>query len=128
MSESKEPKGGEDSGGGDGEPLTIPQVVWAAARWLAKRELLVRLAVIAFLLGLGGVGVAYAYAFEERRHEPIEARISNLEQVDRARDRKDLERDRLLMEMNLNVRLFLQTHGVKPIDVPREMLLPDGGP
>lgn len=127
MSESKETKGGEDSGDADGEePLTVPQVIWAAARWVVKRELAIRIAVVAFLLVLGGGCVAYAARFENERHAPIEQRLSKLEQREQERDRSDLERDRLMMESNLNVRLLLESHRIKPIDVPR--VQPDGGP
>jgi hypothetical protein len=127
MSESNETKGGEDSGGADGEaPLTVPQVVWAAARWVVKRELAIRIAVVAFLLVLGGGCVAYAARFENERHAPIEQRLTKLEQREQERDRSDLARDRLMMESNLNVRLLLESHGIKPIDVPR--VPPDGGP
>lgn len=122
---------GEETEGTKGEkPLTVPEVIWAAARWLAKRELLMRLAIMFVLVGMGGGGVVVG-ASELEKHdakitlplvkadEAISARVSKLETSEAARLEREAARDRVTMETNLNVRLFLESQKIKPIDVPR---------
>lgn len=122
---------GEDSGGAAGETgPSIPEVIWAAARWLAKRELLMRLAIVLTLVGMGGGGVVVG-ASELEKHdakitaplmktdEEIAARVTKLESSESARLEREAARDRVTMETNLNVRLFLESQKIKPIDVPR---------
>lgn len=127
MSEQKKGEGEDGGQGGEGDKaLTVPEVIWAAARWIAKRELLVRLGVVAFLLVVGGGAVVYAQgqgkmltAPLELAHQVLEVRVTKLEQSEAARLEREAARDRITMETNLNVRLFLESQKIKPIDVPR---------
>lgn len=118
-------------------PPTLPEVVWSAARWIARRELLVRLAMVAVLLGLGVAGTVLAAGELEKRevrltapferfNAAIDSRVTKLEQAEVARLEREAARDRITMETNLNVRLFLESQKIKPIDVPR-FAEPDAG-
>lgn len=126
-----ENRAGEETDRVEGDkPPTLPEVVWSAARWLARRELLIRLAMVGVLVGIG-VGAAFAFAGELEKHEAklvaplqqvdasISARVTKIEEREAERDRLQLEQSRLMSETNLNVRLFLELHKIKPIDVPR---------
>lgn len=116
--------------------LTIPEVVWAAARWLAKRELLIRIGVVVLLIGVGVASAAYA-SNELEKHDAkivvslekfdasIDVRVTKLEQAAAAQLEREAARDRMVLETNLNVRLFLESQKIKPIDVPRSAV--DGG-
>lgn len=125
---SDERKGEETEGTKkkEGDPLTVPEVIWAAARWIVKRDLALRLAVVAFLMVLGGVGVVYAQGQGKELIAPLESadraldvRVTKLEQSESSRLEREAARDRITMETNLNVRLFLESQRIKPIDVPR---------
>lgn len=112
------------------KPPTLPEVIWAAARWVARRELLVRLAMVTVLIGLG-VGGALAFAGELEKHDAkivaplqqadaaIDVRVTKLEQAEAARLEREAARDRITMETNLNMRLLMESQKIKPIDVPR---------
>ncbi len=98
--------------------LSVPEVIWAAARWLAERELLTRIGVVIFLLVVGAAGLAYAQDAGVKYIAPLEARVTALE-------KGQAEFGRITMETNLNVRLMLESRGIKPIDVPKISV--DGG-
>lgn len=100
------------------DPPSIAEVVWSAARWIAKRELIVRLAVVAFLLGLGAAGVVYAQDAGVKLIAPLDARVTALE-------KNQLEMQRMTVETNATLKLVAMRLGVTPITLTPEQA--DGG-
>lgn len=99
------------------KPLTIPEVIWATARWIAKRELLVRLGVMIFLIVVGAAGVVYAQDAGVKLIAPLEARVTKLEQ-------NQLDMQRMTLETNATVKMIAREMGIKPLSLAPEK---DGG-
>lgn len=119
---------------------SIIGAIWDAANWLAKRELLLRIFTVAVLIGVGGVGVVYAQdkydAGLAKHDEPLVKAIkANAEALaekikadetlhakqaqEREEDRKrSANMERIVMGIDLNMRLSLESRGIKPIDLP----------
>lgn len=100
------------------EPLSIAEVIWAAARWLAERELLLRLGMVAFFLIIGGGAVVYAQDAGVKLIAPLDARVTALE-------KNQLEMQRMTIETNATMKLVAQRLGVTPITLTPEAK--DGG-
>lgn len=103
----------------DSKPLTLPEVVWSAAQWLARRELIVRIAMVAFLIGLGVTGLAYAQDAGVKLIAPIDARVTKLEE-------NQLEMQRMTIETNATVKIIAIKMGITPLSLAPESK--DGGP
>lgn len=97
------------------KPPALSEVVWAAARWVVGQELLMRIVLVAVLVGLGVAGLAFAQDKFDAGLEPHEARITALEKG-REEDRAALATTRMQSaETMLNVRLIVEALKLRPI-------------
>lgn len=119
------------------EPLSIAEVIWAAARWLAERELLLRLGMVAFFLIIGGGAVVYAQDAGVKYVAPLREELAAQREenkkvhaqqaLEREQDRADLATTKMQSaEAMLNVRLIVERLNMKPIILAPEPAT-DGG-
>lgn len=104
---------------GGNDKLSIGEIIWAAARWLVERELLLRLGMVAFFVVAGGAAVVYAQDAGVKLLAPLDARVTALE-------KNQLEMQRMTIETNATLKLVAQRLGVTPITLAPEVK--DGGP
>lgn len=125
------------------KPPTTIESVWAAARWLASRELLLRIAATAVMLLAGGATVVWAQQQRDAGVAPVKAELAELraqmvekEKADatlHAKQAEERQEDRgeiatvkmQSAEVMLNVRLIVERLNMKPIILVEH---PDGGP
>lgn len=112
-------------------PPTVSGVLWQLANLIFKREAALVATSVVVLVAAGAGGAVWA---QSRLDGGMDERVAPLEQR-QAKVEADVEQvkkqvanvERLGLETNLNVRLMLESRGIKPIDVPK--LDPkDGGP
>lgn len=115
------------------KPPTVVESIWAAARWLASRELLLRIAATAAMLVAGGATVVWAQQQRDAGVAPVKADIAELRQevaeqakadaqlhakqaVEREEDRAQIATVKMQSaEVMLNMRLVVERLNMKPI-------------
>jgi hypothetical protein len=119
----------------ESKPPTIIGTIWAAAEWVAKKELLNRVVMVAVLIGLGVAGLAFAQDKFDGGLAPLReelaadrktnAEIHKKQTLEREQDRADLATTKMQSaETMLNVRLIVEALKLRPIVLVDQ---PDGG-
>lgn len=113
-------------------PPTVIGTLWEIANWVAKRELLMRLVMVAVLIALGAAGIVYAQDAGVKLLKPVELRqdktdaeVAGVKAQVLEQNRKIANVERVVLTLDLNMRLMLESRGIKPIDLPAEQS--DGG-
>lgn len=104
-------------------PPTVSGVLWQLANLIFKREAALVATSAVVLVGAGAGGAVWAQGRldggMDERVAPLEARQTKVEADVEQVKRQVANVERLGLETNLNVRLMLESRGIRPIDVPK---------
>ena len=105
---------------------TIPEAIWSAARWVVGQELLMRLVLVAVLLGLGAAGIVWGQDKFDAGIAPLRdelaadrkanAEVHKKQALEREQDRAEIATTKMQSaETMLNVRMLVERLNMKPI-------------
>jgi len=107
-------------------PPTVIGTLWDVALWVAKRELLMRVVMVAVLVALGAAGLSYGQDKFDAGIAPLRdelaadrkanAEVHKKQALEREQDRADLATTKMQSaETMLNVRMLVERLNMKPI-------------
>lgn len=110
---------------------TVIGTLWDVALWVAKRELLMRVVMVAVLVALGAAGVVYGQDKFDAGIAPLReelaadrkanAEVHKRQSLEREQDRADLATTKMQSaETMLNVRMLVERLNMKPIVLVNE--------